>query len=247
MYKIMKWLIIKHKAKIVGWMILLAFLCMACRAAYVTGSKSAHVTNKELDSLQLDACTKLMIVAHASDESIWGGAHLADQGYFVVCLTDGYSKTRRSEFQLAMKASGNKGLILRYPNTVHGERSRWAGDKKDIIKDLDTILTYKHWNMVVTHNPEGEYEDIQHEMTSQLVTQEYYRNYEINNLYYFGKYYTEDVMAEMTESLRKVSSSSEKIKREMLTHYASKQKTVDKFTHMIPYEEWTQSGEIRAK
>lgn len=37
------------------------------------------------------------------------------------------------------------GLILRYPDKVHGERSNWAGDKKDIIKDLDTILTYKHW------------------------------------------------------------------------------------------------------
>lgn len=243
----MELLMIRHKARIGGWLILLALLCMACRAAYVTGAKSAHVTHKELDSLQLEECTKLMIVAHPADESIWGGAHLADQGYFVVCLTDGSNKTLRSEFQAAIKESGNRGLILRYPNTVRGKRSKWDGDKKDIIKDLDTILTYKHWNMVVTHNPEGEYEDIQHEMTSQLVTQEYYRNYEINNLYYFGKYYKEEMLTEIQGSLRKVASSSEEIKRKLLTHYDSQKEELEEFTHMIPYEEWTQSGEIRAK
>lgn len=66
---------------------LLIFLAGACRAAYVTGIRSSHVTVKELDSLQLEDCTKLMIVAHPDDETIWGGAHLADKGYFVVCLT----------------------------------------------------------------------------------------------------------------------------------------------------------------
>ena len=97
---------------------LLIFLAGACRAAYVTGIRSSHVTVKELDSLQLEDCTKLMIVAHPDDETIWGGAHLADKGYFVVCLTDGYNKTRRNEFQNTIKESGNKGLILRYPDKV---------------------------------------------------------------------------------------------------------------------------------
>ena len=177
-----------YRKKIWLFFLLTVFLCGACRAAYVTGARSGHVTTRELDSLQLEDCTKLMVVAHPDDETLWGGAHLLDGKYFVVCLTDGYNKVRRQEFLNAIKESGNKGLILRYPDKVHGERSNWVGDKKDIIKDLDTILTYKHWNMVATHNPEGEYGHIHHQMTSQLVTQEYYRNYQINNLYYFGKY-----------------------------------------------------------
>ena len=235
----------KNQIKIWRYFLLLIFLAGACRAAYVTGIRSSHVTVKELDSLQLEDCTKLMIVAHPDDETIWGGAHLADKGYFVVCLTDGYNKTRRNEFQNTIKESGNKGLILRYPDKVHGERSNWAGDKKDIIKDLDTILTYKHWNMVVTHNPEGEYGHIHHEMTSQLVTQEYYRNYQKNDLYYFGQYYKKKVLPEVESSLRKVSSENEAVKKSLLENYKSQQKVVDMFAHMIPYEEWIQSGANR--
>ena len=170
----------RYRKKIWLFFLLTVFLCGACRAAYVTGARSGHVTIRELDSLQLEDCTKLMVVAHPDDETLWGGAHLLDGKYFVVCLTDGYNKVRRQEFLNAIKESGNKGLILRYPDKVRGERSKWVGDKKDIIKDLDTILTYKHWNMVATHNPEGEYGHIHHQMTSQLVTQEYYRNYQIN-------------------------------------------------------------------
>lgn len=99
--------------------------------------------------------------------------------------------------------------------------------------------------MVVTHNPEGEYGHIHHEMTSQLVTQEYYRNYQKNDLYYFGQYYKKKVLPEVESSLRKVSSENEAVKRSLLENYKSQQKVVDMFAHMIPYEEWIQSGANR--
>ena len=236
-----------YRKKIWLFFLLTVFLCGACRAAYVTGARSGHVTTRELDSLQLEDCTKLMVVAHPDDETLWGGAHLLDGKYFVVCLTDGYNKVRRQEFLNAIKESGNKGLILRYPDKVHGERSNWVGDKKDIIKDLDTILTYKHWNMVATHNPEGEYGHIHHQMTSQLVTQEYYRNYQINNLSYFGKYYKKKVLSDIADSLPRISAKSESAKRELLLNYKSQKKVENMFAHMIPYENWSQSGEIWAK
>lgn len=54
----------------------------------MTGDRSGHVTIRELDSLQLEDCTKLMVVAHPDGETLWGGAHLLDGKYFVVCLTD---------------------------------------------------------------------------------------------------------------------------------------------------------------
>ena len=53
-----------------------------------------------------------MVVAHPDGETLWGGAHLLDGKYFVVCLIDGYNKVRRQEFLNAIKKSGNKGLIL---------------------------------------------------------------------------------------------------------------------------------------
>ena len=101
--------------------------------------------------------------------------------------------------------------------------------------------------MVATHNPEGEYGHIHHQMTSQLVTQEYYRNYQINNLYYFGKYYKKKVLPDIADSLPRISAKSESAKRELLLNYKSQKKVENMFAHMIPYEDWSQSGEIWAK
>lgn len=103
---------------------------------------------------------------------------------------------------MQIKESGNKGLILRYPDKVRGERSKWVGDKKDIIKVWNTILTYKHWiwwQLIILRENIGH---IHHQMTSQLVTQEYYRNYQINNLYYFGKYYKKKVLLDIAVRFR---------------------------------------------
>ena len=40
-----------------------------------------------------------MIVAHPDDEMLWGGAHLLNGNYLVVCITCGRSKTRDKEFK----------------------------------------------------------------------------------------------------------------------------------------------------
>lgn len=47
-------------------------------------SVKGQVSAEMLDKLHLENCSKLMIVAHPDDESFWGGAHLAEGGYFVL-------------------------------------------------------------------------------------------------------------------------------------------------------------------
>ena len=37
-------------------------------------------------------------------------------------------------------------------------------------KDIETILSYKNWEQVVTHNPTGEYGKYHHQQISKLVT-----------------------------------------------------------------------------
>ena len=74
----------------------------------------------------------------------------------------------KNEFYEVMKESGNIGLILKYPDLVNGKRSDWATSKPQIAKDLDFLMKYKHWGMVATHNPNGEYGHIHHKMTSKL-------------------------------------------------------------------------------
>lgn len=142
---------------------------------YDPETTEGQITKEMLDELPLSDCTKLMVVAHPDDETLWGGAHLTEGGWFVVCLTNGYNEVRKNEFYEVMKESGNIGLILKYPDLVNGKRSDWATSKPQIAKDLDFLMKYKHWGMVATHNPNGEYGHIHHKMTSKLMTESYYK------------------------------------------------------------------------
>ena len=45
----------------------------------------------------------LMIVAHPDDETIWGGSHLINGNYTVLCITNGNNKKRKKEFMNVMK------------------------------------------------------------------------------------------------------------------------------------------------
>ena len=47
------------------------------------------VTDDQLDALDLSGYTKILFSAHPDDELIWGGGHLLDDKYLVVCMTGG--------------------------------------------------------------------------------------------------------------------------------------------------------------
>lgn len=51
----MKRLIIKNKRKLWLWFLLLVFLLLACRAAYITGSKAEQTRNNEVEEKQADS------------------------------------------------------------------------------------------------------------------------------------------------------------------------------------------------
>ena len=64
-----------------------------------------NIEREQLEALSLDETNKLMIVAHPDDETIWGGGHLLEGGYFVVCITNGENEIRKEEF---VKTTTNK-------------------------------------------------------------------------------------------------------------------------------------------
>ena len=210
---------------------------------YDPETTEGQITKEMLDELPLSDCTKLMVVAHPDDETLWGGAHLTEGGWFVVCLTNGYNEVRKNEFYEVMKESGNIGLILKYPDLVNGKRSDWATSKPQIAKDLDFLMKYKHWGMVATHNPNGEYGHIHHKMTSKLMTESYYKNCWGNNLYYFERYYSARRMLAVEASLKKVPQSSVDKKVELLKIYKSQSHVVGEHMHLAPYEEWIRASE----
>lgn len=210
---------------------------------YDSETTEGQVTKEMLDELPLSNCTKLMVVAHPDDETLWGGAHLTEGGWFVVCLTNGYNEVRKNEFYEVIKESGNVGLILKYPDLVGGKRSDWATSKPQIAKDLDLLMKYKHWGMVATHNPDGEYGHIHHKMTSRLMTECYYKNCWGNNLYYFERYYSARRLPSVEASLRKVPQSSVDKKVELLKIYKSQSHVVDEHIHLASYEDWIRASE----
>ena len=55
---------------------------------------------------------------------------------------------------------------LDYPDKQGHERDQWLNIKEGMIKDLTTILNYKHWDNIVTHEPEGALGHIHHSILS---------------------------------------------------------------------------------
>ena len=211
---------------------------------YDSETTEGQVTKEMLDELPLSNCTKLMVVAHPDDETLWGGAHLTEGGWFVVCLTNGYNEVRKNEFYEVIKEFGCEGMILSYPDLLaNGQRSTWTTECTSIAKDLNTVLKYKHWGMVATHNPNGEYGHIQHKMTSKLVTEEFYKTYWGTNLYYFGNWYSARRLPTMEDSLRKVPEAALEKKLEALKLYTSQKGAVASNIHMAEYENWIRATE----
>ena len=198
------------------------------------------LTEAELKTIDLSSTDKLMIVAHPDDETIWGGGHLTQKGWLVVCVTNGRNSVRSAEFKSVMKESGNKGFILSYPYIVYGKRDDWSKVKGKITDDLKLIMTYKPWKQISTHNAKGEYGHLHHEMTHSIVTEIYDLCKMTQPLYVFGKYYKESELPDVSSQLTHMDGSMISRKEHFLTLYTSQGTTTDSLSHMNPYEEWEQ-------
>lgn len=200
------------------------------------------VTKAMLDKLQLTDVENVMIVTHPDDESLWGGAHLLHEKYLVVCMTNAYHQTRHANFDSVMQKVSQKSLILNYPDV----KKYYKGGKYDadlyttsevgMRKDIRTILSYKKWKKVVTHNPFGEYGKFHHQRVSAYVSSEFDK-LKLQNVefYYFGKFYD----ADQTIPGEPIPAEDLARKNEMIQMYLpTAQGAIKAFGHMIPYENW---------
>ncbi len=219
------------------WICLLAFgVCLAGIFLILCCPKGEPVTKEQLDSLPLDGIEHLMIIAHPDDETFWGGAHLLKEKYFVVCLTNGTSNTRKQEFIKAVTLTGSIPFILNYPDRQFGIRSHWFGHEKRIQKDINVLLSYRDWKQIVTHNPDGEYGHIHHKKTSKFVTRALK---EKTKLFYFGIYYSEDFLKNnINQTIEPILEEELQKKMQLVKCYTSQEKAVRLFSHMFPYENW---------
>lgn len=192
----------------------------------------AVYVDKNIENINFSDVPNLMIVAHPDDDYIWGGSHLIDDDYLVVCVTCGTKRKRVIEFKKAMNKTNDKYMMLGYPDKTNGERDNWNEVYDDIYEELENIINYKDWNIVVTHNPEGEYGHIHHKMINKMVT-------DITNhdkLWYFGKYYSK---GNIPSDLERISDENYTKKvNELIPIYKSQKSSMDIFGHMFAYEKW---------
>ena len=183
---------------------------------------------------------KLMIVAHPDDDTIWGGAHLMSGDYFVVCITNGRNDTRKPEFEKMLEKSGNSGYILEYPDKVAGERDDWSNVWDKITDDINRLMTCKDWELIVTHNKDGEYGHQHHKYSHKIVTEIYDKQSLKMPLYNFGAYYSKAKLPDHESEMTKISDKELEFKEDLVKVYESQDSTVKKLWHMGPYEMWTQ-------
>lgn len=243
---------IHHKKSTVRIGFFLFFICLllftGTTPVQAAGKKYATaktITKKLLNSMNLKDTPNLMIVAHPDDETLWGGGHLFQDNYLIVCLTNAntpQSGTQRAkEFRQVIQKSGNKGIIMYYPDYKGSSRKRdnWSSSKSKISKDIMTLLRYKKWETVVTYDAGGAYGHKHHKMTCSLVTKCFKKCHIPGcSLYYFEKYHT---VKELDKMIAKPTALEDFVmeKKEELLDIYWRRTAVYTHEHMMPYENWT--------
>lgn len=179
----------------------------------------------QLEKINLSNVSKLMIVSHPGDESVWGGVHLLSDNYLVVCVSCGYDKNKTDDFLRAVQYSGDYSVMMGYSDKLYLNRNY-----KEIKKQLKYILHYKNWSEVITHNPDGEYNNYQHKQINKMLSE-----LGASNLYYFGKYYSEKELDELDKETT-LNGNLIRKKIDMVKKYDG---IYEDYKHMLPFEDWT--------
>lgn len=204
------------------------------------------ITQKMLDDLDLATINKVMFVAHPDDESFWGGGHLLEDEYLVICITHGWNVGRRSAFADVMRTTNDKYLILNYPDARRqfpggGYETDMLTTCRDALqKDVERVLSYKKWDLVVTHNPIGEYVKYHHQQVSKAVTDGFDNILQDSSeLWYFGKFYPAGQIPgeQIDPKLLEIKN------RMMARYYSTASGAIKAFGHMVPYENWIPADE----
>ncbi|MBR3225753.1 MAG: RICIN domain-containing protein [Atopobiaceae bacterium] len=200
------------------------------------------ITNDMLSGINLNAVDSLMIVAHPDDETFWGGAHLIEGNYLVVCMTNGSNPVRSLEYNRAMDLSNSERLILSYPDADnHGERDGWNYCSTGIANDLQKLLSLKSWTTIATHNPQGDTGHMQHKLVNSLVTKACKNASCVDRLWYFGQFYSAG-SKELAKLEPNVSGEVLSRKLQMANLYTAEATPYNLYwKQMMPHEHWVKA------
>ena len=183
---------------------------------------------------EIEHFNRLMIVAHPDDDTIFGGAHLLKDEFVVVCVTCGINSPRLKEFKKVMVTTEDKYIYLKHSDLVKGFISNWYYEESEINDELENIINSRDWDLIVTHNPDGEYGHIHHKKLNKMVTSIVTDK---SKLYYFGYFHEKCDIKEDDPFV--LDNEILERKKELLSIYKS-QRLNDKsrYLYMFSHEDW---------
>lgn len=110
-----------------------------------------------------------VIVAHPDDETLWaGGTILSNPSlqWFIVCLCRGSDKDRAPKFLKTLQILGSEGIM----GDLDDGPEQKPLDKNELESAILSLLPSLHFDLVISHNPNGEYtRHVRHEETGKAV------------------------------------------------------------------------------
>lgn len=118
---------------------------------------------------QLSIKTVAVIVAHPDDETLWaGGTILSHPSWecFVICLCRQSDAERASKFYNALEILRSQGIM----GDLNDGPDQKPLDEKEVQRVILELLPKKHFDLIISHNPSGEYtRHLRHEETGKAV------------------------------------------------------------------------------
>lgn len=214
---------------------------------YLSYYNSTHQINKNIKDFNLFNIDNLLIISHPTDETLWNSSNLLKDNYLVVCISCGSNKEETSEFTKVMNYTKDSYIMLGYPEYEKNTRLNWNSNYDKLTNQLEEIINIKRWNIILTHNPYGEYGNSHHKLISNLVT-ELTPNKDI--LYYFQEYHSKSSISNYYNTLLKLDDISLNNKYKLISLYNSHNYIETSYSHIIPYEEiipYRKWGEVDEK
>ena len=113
--------------------------------------------------------TIAVIVAHPDDETLWAGGTILSYPsweWFIVCLCRGSDTERAPKFYKALKVLKSEGIM----GDLDDGPEQKPLDEKEVERAILDLLPPKHFDLIISHNPTGEYtRHVRHEEASKAV------------------------------------------------------------------------------
>jgi LmbE family N-acetylglucosaminyl deacetylase len=118
---------------------------------------------------EINSKTVAVIVAHPDDETLWAGGTILSHpiwNCFIVSLCRGHDPDRAPRFYEALKILKSQGIMA----DLDDGPNQLPLDIKEVEQTIIGLLPQKHFDLIISHNPSGEYtRHIRHEEVGEAI------------------------------------------------------------------------------